>query len=99
MQKYRKIHRSVRVAMQKYRKIRRSVRVARQKYRKIHRSVRVARQKYRKIHRSVRVARQENAKHVVTLGLTSTRAQASLEWLQNPKHGSELLSMVQNGPG
>ena len=55
MQKYRKIHRSVRVAMQKYRRIHRSVRVARQKYRKIHRSVRLARQKCRKTCCSLRL--------------------------------------------
>ena len=55
MQKYRKIHRSVRVAMQKYRRIHRSVRVARQKYRKIHRSVRVAMQEYRKTCCSLRL--------------------------------------------
>ena len=69
MQKYRKIHGSVRVVMQKARKIHDSVRPAMQKVRKIHGSVRLAMQKAHKIRGSVRMAMQKYRKTCCSLRL------------------------------
>ena len=78
MQKYRKIHGSVRVAMQKARKIHRSVRPAMQKARKIHGSVRLAMQKARKIRGSVRMAMQKYRKTCCSLRLDKHKGTGQL---------------------